>query len=555
MAQRLQLLLAGIVEGPDRPLGQLPWMSEAERHQVLHAWNDTGLDVPAVVFPQVLQAQVAQTPQLTALVFGDSVLSFAELNARANRLARLLIDYGAGPEQVVALVLPRSVEMIVALVAVFKAGGVYLPVDPQLPADRIGFMIADAAPVLVVTTTAVAAVTEVTAVGAPVVVVDDPATATVLEGYSDADVTDADRLGPLSVDSSAYVIYTSGSTGRPKGVLVEHRNVMNLFYHHQAQVRPGAGGRLRVALSTALSFDASLDAVLSMTAGHELHLLDEVVRLDPEAVVEYVTAHRIDHVNFTPSFVTQLLAAGLLTNQRHRPGVLVLGGEAISEALWTQLGEAADTTGYNFYGPTETTIVALSCRIEQGMRPAIGRPLRNLRAYVLDHALRPVPVGVAGELYLAGAQVARGYLHRPGLTAARFLACPFEAPGTRMYATGDLVRWRADGQLEYLGRTDDQVKIRGFRIEPGEIETVLVGHSEVGEAAVIVREDQPDAKRLVAYVVPVADGVVDSTGLRAHVASRLPDYMVPAAFVTLDELPLSPNGKLDRKALPAPEFA
>jgi non-ribosomal peptide synthetase component F len=315
MVGHLQLLLAGIAEGPDRVLGQLPWMSETETHQVLCAWNDTDLDVPAVVFSEVLQAQVAQTPEQTALVFGDSVLSFAQLNARANQLARLLIEYGAGPERVVALVLPRSVEMIVALVAVLKAGGVYLPLDPQLPTERIAFMVADAAPVLVVTSTAGAAtVTEVVSTApaavAVAVVVDDPATAAVLAGYAESDITDADRLGPLCPDSSAYVIYTSGSTGRPKGVLVEHRNLMNLFYHHQAQVRPGAGDRLRVALSAALSFDASLDGVLSMAAGHELHLLDEVVRLDPEAVIDYVTTHRIDYVNFTPSFATQLLAAG-----------------------------------------------------------------------------------------------------------------------------------------------------------------------------------------------------------------------------------------------------
>ncbi|MCA1695025.1 MAG: AMP-binding protein, partial [Actinobacteria bacterium] len=346
MVERLQLLLAGIAEGPDQQLGQLPWMSEAERHQVLHAWNDTDLDVPAVVFPEVLQAQVVQTPEHTALVCGDSVLSFAELNARANRLARHLVALGVGPERVVALALPRSVEMIVALVAVFKAGGVYLPVDPQLPTERIAFMVEDAAPVLVVTTTTAAGtVTEVTAGAAAamaVVVIDDPQTAAIVTGYSDSDVTDADRLGPLYPNSSAYVIYTSGSTGRPKGVLVEHRNLMNLFYHHQTQARPGAGGRLRVALSAALSFDASLDGVLSMAAGHELHLLDEVVRLDPEAVVDYVTARGIDYVNFTPSFATQLLATGLLTNQRHRPRVLVLGGEAISETLWAQLGAAAD---------------------------------------------------------------------------------------------------------------------------------------------------------------------------------------------------------------------
>ncbi|MGH8963817.1 MAG: AMP-binding protein, partial [Actinomycetes bacterium] len=303
------------------------------------------------------------------------------------------------------------------------------------------------------------------------------------------------------------------------------------------------------------SFDASMEGPQFMAAGHELHLIDEVVRLDPEALVDYVAEHQVDLMDLTPSYARQLIAAGLLTDERHRLKVLMLSGEAINETLWAEVANAPDTTGYNFYGPTECTVDALSCRMVEGMRPAVGRPLRNLQAYVLDAALYPVPVGVAGELYLAGAQVARGYLHRPGLTAQRFLACPFGELGARMYRTGDRVRWTALGQLEYLGRTDDQVKVRGFRIELGEIEAVLVLHPGVGNVAVIAREDEPDRKRLVAYVVPVAGGVVDSAGLRAYVASRLPDYMVPSAFVLLDELPLSTSGKLDRRALPAPDFA
>ncbi|MCA1694103.1 MAG: amino acid adenylation domain-containing protein, partial [Actinobacteria bacterium] len=449
MATHLQILLEGIAQGPDRPLGELPWMSETE-------W--------------------------------------------ANRLARHLVALGVGPEQVVALVLPRSVEMIVALVAVFKAGGVYLPVDPELPAQRIGFMLDDAAPVLVVTNSPVATVVDELPTSAPLLVLDDPHTAAVIANYPSCDLNDADRLGPLHPDNTAYVIYTSGSTGQPKGVLVEHRNLMNLFYDHQAQMRTGGRSRLRVALSAAFSFDASLDGVLSMAAGHELHLIDEVTRRDPEAVVDYVTARGIDYLNFTPSFATQLLAAGLLTHDHYRPQVLVLGGEAVGEALWAELAGAPDTTGYNFYGPTECTIVALSCRV-QGVRPVVGRPLRNVRAYVLDAALRPVPVGVPGELYLAGAQIARGYLHRPGLTADRFVACPFGEPGSRMYRTGDRVRWLVEGQLEYLGRTDDQVKIRGFRIEPAEIETALRRHPHITDAVVIARQDQPGHHRLVGYVV------------------------------------------------------
>ncbi|MCA1673719.1 MAG: amino acid adenylation domain-containing protein, partial [Actinobacteria bacterium] len=367
----------------------------------------------------------------------------------------------------VALGLPRSVEIVVAQLAVLKAGGAYVPVDPELPPERIGFMVADARPVLVVSTGAVAGRLPVVA-GVDQLVLDQPDTVAALGGYPDVDPTDGDRARPLSPVNPAYAIYTSGSTGRPKGVVVEHRGLVNLFYDHRAEFACAGGLRLRVALTAAFSFDASLDGLLFMVAGHELHLFGDLARVDPEEVIDYVVTRRIDYLEVTPSYANQLLPAGLLTDERHRPKILVLGGEAVSEVLWQELASARDTTGYNFYGPTECTVDALSCRVVEGMRPAVGRPLGNLRAYLLDDQLRPVPVGVAGELYLAGAQVARGYLHRPGLTAQRFVACPFGASGERMYRTGDRMRWTVEGIIEYLGRADDQVKIRGFRIELGE---------------------------------------------------------------------------------------
>ncbi|MCA1681930.1 MAG: amino acid adenylation domain-containing protein, partial [Actinobacteria bacterium] len=510
--------------------------SEAERYQVLVGWNDTALDVPAVVLSEVFEAQVARIPDETALVCGDSVLSFAELNARANRLARYLVGLGVGPERVVALALPRSVEMVVALLAVFKAGGVYLPVDPELPADRIGFVLGDAAPVLVVTTGAGRTGAAVPA-GTAVLVVDDPEVVAALAGYSDAVVRDGDRLGSLCPESSAYVIYTSGSTGRPKGVVVEHRSLVNLLFHHRSGfVAAAGGGRLRVGLSAAFSFDTSLEGPLLMADGHELHLVDDVVRLDPEALVDYVAERRVDFLDLTPSYLRQLLPAGLLTDHRHRPKVLMLGGEALDESLWRELTDAEDTASYNFYGPTECTIDALSCPVLPGMRPAVGRPLRNLRAYVLNADLAPVPVGVAGEL-----------------TAARFVACPFGATGERMYRTGDRVRWNVEGQLEFLGRVDEQVKIRGFRIEPGEIETALLECPEVVDAVVVAKENDHGHHRLVAYLVPTDTATPSAATLRDALKQTLPDYMVPSVFVELDELPLNPSGKVDRRALPAPD--
>ncbi|GFJ77857.1 hypothetical protein Phou_020370 [Phytohabitans houttuyneae] len=535
--------------GRDTSLDTIDVIDATARDRVLHGWNDTALDAPATAFPALFEEQVRRTPDATALVFGDSFRgSFAEVNAAANRLARLLIDRGVGPESVVALALPRSADMVVAILAVWKAGGVYLPVDPSLPAGRVEFLLNDAAPALVVTTR-----DAVLPNGVAHLVLDAADTAELLEQASGADLSDADRSGALRADNAAYVIYTSGSTGAPKGVLVEHRNMVNLLSNHRAGfVADAGGGQLRVALSAAFSFDTSLEGVLLLADGHELHVLDDETRVDPSALVEYVADKRVDFLDLTPSYVQQLLPLGLLTDQRHRPKVLMLGGEAMGEPLWQELAAATDTASYNFYGPTETTIDTLSCQVSVLDQPTVGRPLANTRAYVLDGGLAPVPVGVAGELYVAGSGVARGYAGRAGLTGSRFVACPFGS-GERMYRTGDMVRWTGDGRLVFLGRADEQVKIRGFRIEPGEVEAVLLAHPEVAQAAVVAREDTPGDKRLVAYVVAAAAGV-DTPDLLAFAAERLPGYMVPSAVVTLPDLPLTVNGKLDRKALPAPEY-
>ncbi|MFC7615017.1 amino acid adenylation domain-containing protein [Actinokineospora soli] len=517
LSERLTALLDAIAAAPDRPLADLPRLTPGELRAVTRDWHGPALPLPDTTFPAHFEAQVRRTPDAVALVCGPESLTYAELNARANRLAHRVIAECDGPERVVAVALPRGVDAVVAQLAVLKAGAVYLPVDPALPAGRRAHLVADSGAVLVI----------------------DHVLDTGGEPSTDPDVG-------LRPDNAAYVIYTSGSTGLPKGVVVEHRSLIALLHNHRADFVAAAGGRrLRVALSAVFSFDTAWEGPVLMADGHELHLLPDEVRMDPAALVEYVAARRIDFLDLTPSYLRQLLPAGLLTDPRHRPAVLMVGGEAVDEALWRELA-AADTAAYNFYGPTETTVDAVSAPIT-GDRPVIGTPLRNTRAYVLDTDLRPVPPGVPGELYLAGPQVARGYLDRPGLTAQRFIADPFSGPGERMYRTGDRVRWTADGALEYLGRLDDQVKVRGFRIEPGEVEAALVG-AGVREAAVVVREDGGH-RRLVAYVVTD----VDPADLRAALRRTLPDHMVPAAFVRLDRLPLTPNGKLDRRALPAPE--
>jgi amino acid adenylation domain-containing protein/non-ribosomal peptide synthase protein (TIGR01720 family) len=573
MAGQLLVLLNSIAADPDRPVADLRLDTDVERGRTLVEWNNTALDVPGMTLPDLFEAQARRTPDRTALVFRDLALSYADVNSRANRLARELTALGVGPERVVALALPRSADLVVAMLAVFKAGGVYLPVDPDLPADRLEFFLNDARPSIVVTTSAAVAVCAASGGTAgsrpergqtappqapapwPRLVLDSPATVAALADRPDTDLADAERSGPLRTDNSAYIIYTSGSTGQPKGVLVEHRNLTNLLFNHRNDfVAASGGGPLRVALTAAFSFDTSMEGPVLMADGHELHLIDENVRLDPAALVDYIAEHRIDFLDLTPSYLAQLIPAGLLTDPRHRPGILMLGGEALGTAMWRELAAAPDTASYNFYGPTECTVDALSCRVDSTARPVVGRPLHNLRAYVLDGALRPVPVGVAGELYLAGAQVARGYLHRPGLTAQRFVACPFGPDGERMYRTGDLMRWTAGGALEYLGRTDEQVKIRGFRIEPGEIEAALLRHPQVAAAVVVARSDGDSGhRRLVAYCVLVDAGTVVASDLRAWLKRSLPDYLVPSVFVMLDRLPVNSSGKIDRRALPAPD--
>ncbi|WP_405754214.1 amino acid adenylation domain-containing protein [Streptomyces sp. NBC_01411] len=567
----LALLDTLATAGPDRPVAEIGLLTSDERHRVVSGWNDTGRPVPTATLTELFEAQAHRTPEATALVCGASVLTYGELNARANRLARLLISRGAGPETFVALALPRTADYPVALLAVLKSGAACVPVDPEHPAERIRYLLTDAAPLCVVTTAAAAPGLPATV---PALLVDAPGTVRELAAVPGTDPCDSDRRARLLPHHPAYVSYTSGSTGAPKGVVVEHRSLSNLCAdHHSELIAPAvaaAGRPLRSALTATFTFDTAWEGPLFLAAGQELHLIDDAVRLDPAALARYVDRHGIDFLDVTPSYLHQLIAAGLLTGARHRPRLLMVGGEPLDEALWHTLRECRDTVAYNYYGPTECTVDAVYCRLDaEGDLPVIGRPGHNVRAYVLDQALNPVPPGVPGELHLAGAQVARGYLNRPELTAERFLADPFGAPGSRMYRTGDLVRWTGRGALEYLGRTDDQLTLRGLRIEPGEIEAVLARHPGVARAAVAVRRSPQGEPVLAAYVVPAglqappavpaprtaADGALSTAALRAWATERLPGYMVPASYLLLGTLPLTPHGKLDRAALPAPEAA
>ncbi|MGW6981620.1 amino acid adenylation domain-containing protein [Streptomyces sp. NPDC054932] len=541
--QRLLRALAAAVAAPGDPVSWWELRDAAERAR-LARWNDTDRPVEPGAVTEVFAARAAATPDAVAVVAGEERLTFAELEDRAGRLAAVLAARGVGADTVVGLAVPRSADTVVATLAVLKAGGAYLPLDLDHPAERIAFMLADAAPVCAVTTRAVADRLP----GVDLVVLDDPETVERLAAAeAGADV-------PVDPEHAAYVIHTSGSTGRPKGVVLRHAGLTRLFRDHERElylpVAARLGRRVRALHTASFSFDSSWEQLLWLVAGHELHVLDEYGRRDADAVVAYVRAERIDALDVTPSYGRQLVDAGLLAGE-WRPPLFLLGGEAVPPALWEELRAVPGVEVVNYYGPTEFTVDALVARVTDCASPVVGRPLDNSRAHVLDGRLRPVSVGVPGELYLAGEQSARGYLGRSALTAERFVANPFDSVGGRMYRTGDLVRWRADGLLEFLGRVDDQVKIRGFRVEPAEVEAELAALDGVASAAVVVREDTPGLPRLVGYVT----GPADPARLRAELAERLPEHLVPAAVMVLPVLPTNVNGKLDKAALPVPVVA
>ncbi|MFF0749911.1 amino acid adenylation domain-containing protein [Streptomyces sp. NPDC004267] len=547
LAARLVRLLGEACATPDLPVGDLEILSTEERRLLLSDWQGEQHAPSGELLHDLIQAQAARTPDAPAVEAGDTVLSYRELNERANRLARLLVDRGAGPEQYVAVALPRSADLVVALLAVVKSGAAYLPLDPAYPADRLAFMLDDVAPVLLLTDRELLAGLPA---GRPALCLDEPETAAELLGRSGADLTDAERALPVRPDNAVFVIFTSGSTGRPKGVTVQHRSLDGYLSWTRAAY-PGVAGRALVHSPVAFDLTATgLFAPLTSGGCVELVELDETGRAAADGA-------RPTFVKATPSHLPLLIG---LPDRFSPTEQLVLGGESLmGEVLDEWRARHPRATVINEYGPTETTVGCSEYRIEPGdVVPAgvvtIGRPVWNTRMYVLDARLRPVPVGSPGELYIAGDLVTRGYHRRPDLTAGRFVADPFGPPGSRMYRSGDLGRRRADGRLEFIARVDDQVKLRGFRIELGEIEGVMGAHPDLAQTAVVVREDQPGDKRLVGYVVPAPGSDPDPAELRRYAAERLPDYMVPAVFVPLAELPLTANRKLDRKALPVPDY-
>ena len=519
----------------------LPLLTEMEQHQIA-AWNATQQDYPRDAYvPQLVARQAAATPEAVALAAGDQTCTYRELNRRANQVAQYLQTLGVQPGVLVGLCVERSFDMVVGLLGILKAGGAYVPLDPGYPPDRLAFMLNDTqAPVLVTQQRLISRLPS----GVARVVLLDTDTAVL------AQQSEAEPVLSATASDLAYVIYTSGSTGRPKGVQITHESLLNLLFWHRRALAVTPSDRATQLTSPA--FDATgWELWPYLTAGASVYLLDEESRVVPELCRDFLLSHGIS-ITFLPTALAESVMAlewPSTTSLRY----LLTGADALHHYPSPSLPFAL----INNYGPTEATVVATFGRVFPtecvAIPPSIGRPIANTQIYLLDEHLRQVPIGTPGELCIGGAGLAKGYLNQPELTAEKFIPHPWSSePGARLYKTGDLARYLPDGQIAFMGRIDHQMKIRGYRIEPDEIMSVLNEQPAIRMSLVIAREDAPGDKRLVAYVVPVPGAHISAGSLREMLAKRLPDYMVPATFVLLEALPVTPNGKVDRAALPAP---
>jgi amino acid adenylation domain-containing protein len=542
-----EVLLAGIVANPDRLIPQLPLLPESEL-QLLSQWNQTQMALPQnQCIHQLVEAQVAKSPNAVAVVFENQQLTYQELDVKANQLAQYLQSLGVGPETLVGLCCDRSLDMVVGVLSILKAGGAYVPLDPAYPPERVAFMLEDAQVKVLLTQEHLKA--SLPNSSAHVVCLD----------------SDWETIGTQAVDAQApatavtpenlaYIIYTSGSTGKPKGVQIQHRNAVNLL--SSVQQKPGLTAQDTLLSVTTLSFDiATSEVFLPLIVGARLVLVSRDVASDGIQLMEAMDSVEATFMQPTPATWRMLLTAGWKGSTNLK---MISTGEALPRDLADRLLPMGKEL-WNLYGPTETTIWSAGYRLEADRKPiTIGHPVANTQLYILDRHLQPLPIGVPGELHIGGEGIARGYLNRPELNAEKFIANPFSTePGQRLYKTGDLARWLPSGEVECLGRIDYQVKVRGFRIELGEIEATLLKYAAIKEAVVVAREDNPGEKVLVGYFVP--EGMTEDRAyevipeLRQFLKTSLPDFMVPTIFMVLEAMPLTPNGKVDRKALPKPD--
>jgi amino acid adenylation domain-containing protein len=549
LLHRYQCLLESLVENPDQPVSALEILPKAEKQLILREWNATAIAYPSdKTIHTLFEEQVTRSPNAPAVIFGSETITYAQLDRRACALAAELRSNVIERETPVGIHLERSIDLVVAVLATLKSGGCYVPLDPAFPRDRLAWMIEDARIPVIITQSSL--VPDLPRHNARILLTNQPQTP------KSGLIAPASDLHPATPDSLAYILFTSGSTGRPKGVQITHRAVVNFL--HSMRKEPGLTANGTLLAVTTLSFDiAGLELLLPLTTGARIVLASRDDTIDGTRLLALLQNSGTTFMQATPATWRMLVEAGW----QGTPHLKILcGGEAIDRTLADRLlSRCAEL--WNMYGPTETTIWSTLERLHPDQTITIGRPIANTQIYILDAALKPVPPGVSGELYIGGDGVARGYLNRPELTAEKFIADPFSSqPGARLYRTGDLARWLSDGRIDFIGRADYQVKIRGFRIELGDIETALGALDGIAQAVVTVCETTPDDKRLVAYLVlgsaaNASSTTCDPAQIRTELRRTLPDYMVPAAFVFLPAFPLTPNGKVDRKALPKPEPA
>jgi amino acid adenylation domain-containing protein len=552
MSGHFQILLEGIVADPEQSISELPLLTEKEQRQLLFEWNNTQTEYPKhKCIHQLFEEQVERTPDAVAVVFEQQQLTYRELNSRANQLAHYLMDLGIGADALVGICVERSLEMLVGLLGILKAGGAYVPLDPAYPTERLAYMLSDSQMTVLLTQKDLISLLP-----------EHQAKAVCLDtdGKAISQEKEENPLNDLTSEKLAYVIYTSGSTGKPKGVQIPHGAVTNFL--NSMQRKPGLTDKDILLAITTISFDiAVLELYLPLISGAKVVLASREVVIDGLELLRLLKESNATVMQATPATWQLLLAAGW--NGQSQPLKILCGGEALTQELANQLSTRASSL-WNMYGPTEATVWATTYEVVSQSLPnarksaaLIGRPIDNTQTYILDRYLQPVPIGVSGELYIGGACLARGYLNRPDLTAEKFIANPFSNdPSSRLYRTGDVAKYLPSGEIEYIGRIDNQVKIRGFRIELGEIEVSLAQHPDIRELAVIVREDIPSDKRIVAYIVLHKTAQIPTvSSLRDFLSQKLPQYMIPSAFVTLESLPLTPNGKVDRRTLPSPDIS
>lgn len=545
MIKHFENVLKEFVNDTEKQIGQIKIMTEEEQTLLLNDWNDTlTKSGTEITLHQKFSEAVNKFASNIAVSINDKNITYKELDLKSNKLANYLIGRKVAVDSLVGFYLERSIESIVSIIAIWKVGAAYVPLDPSYPEERINYMIEDSG------------ISNVIVADKDKEIFQNGKVNTIIlqDILNDESISDAQPDIKSTPDNLAYIIYTSGSTGKPKGVMIRQKSVLNLA-NELAEKFYGNSKELNVSLNAPLAFDASVQELVALFYGHTLFIIPQEIRLDGEGLMNFITENKLDVFDCVPTQLKILLEQGFNENTQYRPAYILPGGEPIDNETWNMLANIKDVIFFNMYGPTECTVDSTICKIESDFKkPSIGRPINNVTHYVLDDKLNLLPIGVAGQLYIGGKGVARGYLKKPQLTAEKFIPNPFaKLKGERIYKTGDLVRYLPDGNIEYIARIDTQVKLRGFRIELGEIETVLKTHEDIDWTVVIIREDRPNVKKLVAYFTTINKNLKNEE-LKKHLSETLPEYMIPNFFVKLDQIPLTPNGKINNKSLPEPEI-